>query len=441
MIKSRQAHSQESLKKSARKAVRASKSFVGTLTAKVSFVRRKASHQASHEAIQPPSKDSSVSSATSSPATSTFPSLSVSDCGASFGVPGFETDKDNFTQDHHAAKNPVVKQTCGGGGYKDSVSDYTAVTEKDIALHPYNIQEDHPILRADSALDLRSTLGPASTAGKDYMPAKTSKMEKVRQWGKRIRAKFSKLSGSKPTTKVTPKDEANETNEENDEGDNDDEDEDEDVCDQYPSCEFDVIEPIRDIKFQTLVRSQCRSILPSDKVVQVYRTKGSWNFAAMVDIVRDGATITQYVVRVPVHGTTFHWTQEDAYMMNREVQLIEHIRKNTSAPVPEIISFDSTPNNTLGYPYIMMIKLPGNHAGNVCFDQPYRPNKANYAYRTADMPDASTEKKRTNFLRSLAHHMTAIQALSFNKIGMVEVIGSGSIANYWATLPLEERWF
>jgi hypothetical protein len=65
-----------------------------------------------------------------------------------------------------------------------------------------------------------------------------------------------------------------------------------------------------------------------------------------------------------------------------------------------------------------MKKLPGKNASSIWFDQPYLPNKAGYAYRTADVPSTYTEKKRINFLRSLARHMTAIRALSFDKIGM-----------------------
>jgi hypothetical protein len=167
---------------------------------------------------------------------------------------------------------------------------------------------------------------------------------------------------------------------------------------------------------QDLVRSHCGSTSAKQDVAVVDRTRGAWNFAAMVNILQDGSIIKEYVVRIPGHGTLDHWTPQDAYMIEREVQLINHIRINTTAPVPEVISFETSHDHAFGYPYILMVKLPGKNAGNIWFDQPY---KSAYAYRSSDVPSTSTEKKRINFLRSLARHMTSIQALSFDKIGMV----------------------
>jgi hypothetical protein len=72
-----------------------------------------------------------------------------------------------------------------------------------------------------------------------------------------------------------------------------------------------------------------------------------------------------------------------------------------------------------------MTMLPGKSAYSIWFDNPYNPG---LAFRTADVPSVPTEKKRINFLRSLARAMTEIQRLSFEKIGMPEISEEGTIS-------------
>ncbi|KAJ4988133.1 hypothetical protein SVAN01_06385 [Stagonosporopsis vannaccii] len=174
-----------------------------------------------------------------------------------------------------------------------------------------------------------------------------------------------------------------------------------------------------------LIESVTKEHLCSSGNLQVTaRTSGASNLVAFLSDIKTSQTCSEYVVRIPAHGTQSHWTQEDAYMLECEVQLVEHIRQNTKAPVPHILAYSSHCDNKLGSPYILMTKLHGKSAYEVWFDFPYTPSDA---FRNADVPSIDTEKKRINFLRSLARTMTEIQGLSFDKIGIPEISEDGQV--------------
>jgi hypothetical protein len=105
-------------------------------------------------------------------------------------------------------------------------------------------------------------------------------------------------------------------------------------------------------------------------------------------------------------------------MLEREVQLIEHIRQYTTAPVAEIIGYSAEHDNCLGFPYIVMTELPGKPAHSVWYDGDYEDSDVELLFQHADNPSTATEKKRITLLRSLARMMTDIQSLSFEQGGM-----------------------
>jgi aminoglycoside phosphotransferase (APT) family kinase protein len=105
-------------------------------------------------------------------------------------------------------------------------------------------------------------------------------------------------------------------------------------------------------------------------------------------------------------------------MLEREVQLIEHIRKYTTASVAEIIGYSTEHENCLGFPYIVMTELPGKPAHSVWYDGNYEDSDVELLFQHADTPFTAIEKKRITLLRSLARVMTDIQSLSFEQGGM-----------------------
>jgi aminoglycoside phosphotransferase (APT) family kinase protein len=188
---------------------------------------------------------------------------------------------------------------------------------------------------------------------------------------------------------------------------------------QAPRCDWKAIRAISDEQIKNLAQKH----LAAEGDLQVTsRTCGTYHFVAFITSVDTTRPSKEWVIRIPAHGTASHWTPEDAYMLEREVQLVEHIRKNTKAPVSQIFAYSSDCNNELGSPFMLMSKLPGKSAYEVWFEGPYNPM---YAFRTADVPSVSTEKKRINFLRSLARTMTEVQKLSFDRIGMPQISEDG----------------
>jgi aminoglycoside phosphotransferase (APT) family kinase protein len=302
--------------------------------------------------------------------------------------------------------------------------------------------ETNPTTRSASQDDfvLESCADTGAHSTDHEQNAIVAEQSKLRQWSRRIKAKVIKLS--KKLTGNLHGHDADGCHDDNDDGaefashhddneldavDDEAEDYEDDDDDEYPRCDFKTIAAISDFKLQNLVRSCCSSVQDMDAFHVVHRTRGSWNFAAMVNLIQDGHIVQEYVVRVPGHGTPEHWTSQDGYMLEREVQLINYIRMNTTVPVSEILDFDTSHDNILGYPYILMVKLPGENAGSIWFDQSYDPEDVTYAYRMADAPTIATEKKRLNFLRSLARHMTSLQTLSFDRIGMPIVSDPSSV--------------
>jgi hypothetical protein len=295
-----------------------------------------------------------------------------------------------------------------------------------------------PALQGDIALERFAATGADSiNCGQQAVIAEPSKL---RQWGRRIKAKANELC--KKVTKKLQGPNADECHHSNDDGaispsceddneidseESETDDDENDDDEEYPRCDFKTIANIPDLKLQELVRSCCSATQDLDAFRLVRRTRGSWNFAAMIGQVQDDLVVQEYVVRVPGHGTLEHWTSEDAYMLEREVQLINYIRTNTTVPVSEIIDFDTSHDNVLGYPYILMVKLPGEHAGSIWFDESYDPSDVTFAHCMADVPTTATEKKRINFLRSLARHMTSLQALWFAQIGMPIIPNPSSV--------------
>ena len=220
--------------------------------------------------------------------------------------------------------------------------------------------------------------------------------------------------------------ESDEEDEESDEEDEDSDEEDDDSDSVYddgrpqaPRCDWKAIRAISDEQIKNLVQ---KHLVAEGDLQITSRTCGTYHLVAFITPVDTTRSSKEWVIRIPAHGTASHWTPEDAYMLEREVQLVEHVRKNTEAPVPQIFAYSSDCINELGSPFMLMSKLPGKSAYEVWFEGPYSPM---YAFRTADVPSVSTEKKRVNFLRSLARTMTEIQKLSFDKIGMPEISQDG----------------
>jgi hypothetical protein len=193
---------------------------------------------------------------------------------------------------------------------------------------------------------------------------------------------------------------------------------DEHASDAEERCDWKTIQAIPDSMFCRLLLNGIDPgrRLALDNVSITGRTNGSYHEVVMLRVHRDGR-MEDYVLRIPAHGTSQLWTDQDEYMMQREVELMVHLNMNTKVPVPEIIDQATHIQAGVGFPYILMRKLPGDTAYQIWFDDidNYDPQTA---CLQADSPTPETEKKRITFLRSLAAIMSELGQLHFDEIGV-----------------------
>ena len=161
------------------------------------------------------------------------------------------------------------------------------------------------------------------------------------------------------------------------------------------------------------------------------RFEGGFHHVVILRVYDD--TDEDYVIKVPAIGTSSRWQDGDAHNMCAEVELMQHLFKHTSIPVPEIIASDMSIKNELGAPFIMMKRLPGVPSYQLWFE-----NHDDRNYITADCISEETEKKRVNMLRSLAQVMSELQAFSFDGIGMPDFYKTNASGEF--QVDSEFRW-
>jgi hypothetical protein len=149
------------------------------------------------------------------------------------------------------------------------------------------------------------------------------------------------------------------------------------------------------------------------------RVEGAFNHVAYITFLRE-----QYIIKVPLHGTTASWTDEDAYMLRREVELIAYLKQSTQIPVPEILAFCDNPRNSIvGAPYVLMNRMAGKLAIDNWVDDGKASSDEEEAEIDQDWPSEQTVARRTTFLRSLATMMTQLQHLEFRRTGVLRLDG------------------
>ncbi|KAF2802986.1 uncharacterized protein BDZ99DRAFT_349362, partial [Mytilinidion resinicola] len=110
-------------------------------------------------------------------------------------------------------------------------------------------------------------------------------------------------------------------------------------------------------------------------------------------------------IKVPAIGHAARWMPVDAENLRSEALTMDYIRLKTKFPVPKVLDFDTTFNNPIGCPYIMMEFVEGISAYDAWFPE-----------EEGDLP---LEEVRENILTSLAGAMAELRYLEFDKIGML----------------------
>ncbi|KZM20233.1 uncharacterized protein EKO05_0003684 [Ascochyta rabiei] len=184
------------------------------------------------------------------------------------------------------------------------------------------------------------------------------------------------------------------------------EDEKEDFSDR---CQWDIITKVEPTKIKEIVRSALSGQGYDEKsplVITSYE-QGSYHFVIMLKTLHPYTKkAVGWVVKIPGHGTPERWTAEDNYMLTQEVETMRLLTMETDIPSPWVVDYSATLDNKYGFPYIVMKELPGSSANELWFEQ------------HCEVPTIETELKRLTFLRSLACHMTELNKLHFDQIGM-----------------------
>ncbi|KAH0602458.1 uncharacterized protein H6S33_008797 [Morchella sextelata] len=112
---------------------------------------------------------------------------------------------------------------------------------------------------------------------------------------------------------------------------------------------------------------------------------------------------TKWILRIPMEGPEGFPT--DGRQLESEVKTMRFIRQNTTIPIPDIISFDGTTENEIGWPYFMMEFVEGTPVSRIWFDE------------TGKTP---LEERRHRILDTLAGAMSQLKDFSFNRIGSLQ---------------------
>ncbi|KAF1955309.1 hypothetical protein CC80DRAFT_564798 [Byssothecium circinans] len=159
--------------------------------------------------------------------------------------------------------------------------------------------------------------------------------------------------------------------------------------------------------------------LDADATCEVIdRKEGSYHHVVMLAIREPERDVRELVLRIPSHGTADNWESIDGYHLENEAVNMLYIRKKTSIPIPEVLSFDSSVTNAIGAPYILMTRMPGIPAHDMWLGKPMMDVEAADRHIESECPSEELEEKRNTFLRSLAQTMAQLDQVTFKKIGV-----------------------
>jgi hypothetical protein len=166
--------------RSLRNAVRVGKSLVGKLTSKVSSVHlRKPPQEDLNDSTRPLSGSSNTLSVSVVSTAPTTPSLPVLDCGAQFTVPGFDTINNIITQDFKVALDTEAEPS---NGFDHNIKQHHYPHQGHVTVLDSTVEQTQKhvqlLSRADSALDLCSTLDSSSTNDEVSEPKRRQRWRK-----------------------------------------------------------------------------------------------------------------------------------------------------------------------------------------------------------------------------------------------------------------------
>ncbi|KAF8904709.1 kinase-like domain-containing protein [Gymnopilus junonius] len=131
---------------------------------------------------------------------------------------------------------------------------------------------------------------------------------------------------------------------------------------------------------------------------------GSFNLIYAVTFL-DGV---KWAARIPLHGVKESFHDSDAKALKSQALTMRFIKQNTSIPVPDVIHFDTTFDNALGAPFLLITWLEGIPIYS--------------AWRKTSSFDDHTilDERREKMLRSVGKVMAQLRFLSAPKLGELD---------------------
>ncbi|WEW59813.1 hypothetical protein PRK78_005293 [Emydomyces testavorans] len=122
----------------------------------------------------------------------------------------------------------------------------------------------------------------------------------------------------------------------------------------------------------------------------------------------------RWILKVPACGTPEHFNSSAASALQSEALTMRLIRRKTSVPVPDVIAFDATLENTLGCPFILMTYIQGIPLYDCWFDQ--------------TISKEELMSRRTRTLEGVAHAMAELGRFSFPIGGALTFDQNGNLS-------------
>jgi len=137
---------------------------------------------------------------------------------------------------------------------------------------------------------------------------------------------------------------------------------------------------------------------------------GSYHVVFCIDFTDE----LQWVLKIPFKGHSEGWNTSLAGSLNAEAQTMRLIRQQTTIPVPEVYAFDSTLDNVLGCPFILMEMLPGNPLYEGWFEH--------------GASQVKLERFRARSLQSIAEAISQLDRFEFEEGGSLLFGANGEVA-------------
>ncbi|KAI5861260.1 hypothetical protein GGS23DRAFT_160201 [Durotheca rogersii] len=110
----------------------------------------------------------------------------------------------------------------------------------------------------------------------------------------------------------------------------------------------------------------------------------------------------RWAVKIPINGTVGKWNDLSASALASEASTMRMLKRETTIPLPDVLDFSSTTQNTLQCPYIMMTFISGTSLYDVWF-----------GHHLNGVSPELTQTRRTRALENIAAAMIQLDRFAF----------------------------